>query len=79
LQQFTAYLQVKVGRYLLVFHVDYITGNSWAGIAATFYNSGDMSAPVFSEIGRKIMAISASEPTGLPREVRSDEVYEQRA
>ena len=44
------------------------------GLAATFYNGADMSAPVFSEIGRKVASISATAPTNLPAELRADEV-----
>jgi hypothetical protein len=44
------------------------------GLAATFYNGADFSAPVFSEFGRKSLSISATAPTGLPSELRADEV-----
>lgn len=53
---------------------DALPGSDWAGLAATFYNSADLKAPVFSEVGRKSMAISASAPTGLPSQLRADEV-----
>ncbi len=51
-----------------------LSGNSWTGLAATFYNGADASAPVFSEISRKVTAISATAPTNLPSELRADEV-----
>ena len=34
-----------------------------------------MNAPVYSELARKSMAISSTAPTGLPTELRADEVY----
>ena len=44
------------------------------GLAATFYNGADMSAPVFAEFGRKVASIGATAPTNLPAELRADEV-----